>query len=110
MLSDHEQRKLALIEEGLAADDRRFVHAFGRRSAAGRRRWRARAAIAFGSLMVVIGLLVGDDPSLILEGLLIGGVGVVWSRWLGSWAAARSTHGDSVQQPAKPPPESSGPL
>jgi hypothetical protein len=58
--------------------------------------------------MVIVGLVAGGDPSLILEGLLIGGVGVVWSRWLASRAAERPTHGDPVQ-PAEPPPESSGP-
>lgn len=109
MLSDHEQRKLALIEAGLTADDRRFAHAFGRRSAAGRRRWPARAAMWLGSVMVIIGLVSGGVASLILEGLLIGGAGVVWSRWLAPRAAARPSHGDSVQ-PAKPPPEASGSL
>jgi hypothetical protein len=109
MLSDHEQRELTLIEAGLAADDRRFARAFGRRSVAGRRRWPARAATCLGSLMVVIGLLSGAVPSLILEGLLIGGAGVVWSWWLASRAPARPSDGNSVQ-PAKRPPESSGPV
>lgn len=107
MLSDHEQRKLALIEAGLAADDSRFAHAFGRRATPGRRRWPARAAMILGTLMVVVGLLAGGVPGLILQGLLIGGAGFVWSRWLAPWAAARRSRTDSVQ-PAGPPPESSG--
>jgi hypothetical protein len=84
MLSNHERRELARIEQGLAAEDRRFTQvlsAFRGGGEAGRRRWPARAVTGFGILVLVAGLVAGADAGLILQGLVITAVGVAWS-WL----------------------------
>ena len=105
MLSDHEQRELTLIEHGLAADDRRFVRALQRRRLAGPRRWPSRVIVGFGVLVLVVGLVAGADTVLVLQGLLITGTGVVWSRWRVRRTGAEPGGGDST----RPNPHSAGP-
>jgi hypothetical protein len=84
MLSNHERRELARIEEGLAAEDRRLTQVLSAFRSGGhnrRRRWLARAVSGFGILVLVAGLVAGADAGLMLQGLLITAVGVTWS-WL----------------------------
>ena len=80
MLSEHERRQLSLIEQGLRDDDGRFVASFRRRRSAPRQRWWARALLTLGLLLVALGLLT-LSATLVLEGLMVVGVGVAWSRW-----------------------------
>jgi Protein of unknown function (DUF3040) len=77
MLSDHEQRELAMIKEGLA-DDRRLVEVLGGDGPAPSRNRRIRALVGFGILLLVVGLVCGDGR-LFLERLLIGSAGLAWS-------------------------------
>lgn len=110
MLSDRERRELAMIEQGLSADDGRFVDGFRTtRAARGRRqhRWPVRALIGFGILLVVVGLLTGAG-GLFMQGLLFGGAGLGWSRWRARRAAAEPPGGDPEQpspRPGQTPPE-----
>ena len=83
MLSDRERRVLAMIEEGLRADEGRFVdalHATTARRDPRQHRWAVRALAGFGVLLVVLGM-VTDSGGLIMQGLLFGTAGVAWSRW-----------------------------
>lgn len=106
MLSDHERRELGLIEDGLA-DDRRLVDVLGGDRRVRHRRWQVRALIGFGSLLLTIGIVTGAGM-LVLQGLLIGGVGIAWSRWRALRGAAGSTGSDrerSSPRPFGPPPD-----
>jgi Protein of unknown function (DUF3040) len=98
MLNDHERRELALIEEGLSAEGRRWDRAFVGGGRDRRRRWLARGLLAFGILMLVVGLLAADAP-LILQGLLTGGAAILWSRWRAHRVAAETT-GRAPHSPA----------
>jgi Protein of unknown function (DUF3040) len=82
MLSEREQRELALIEQRLHDDDRRFAASFrGRRGVPRpRRQWPVWALIGVGLLLVLAGLVTGIS-SVWVEGLLVAGTGVAWSRW-----------------------------
>ncbi len=84
MLSDHERRELALIEQGLETDPRL---AASLAEVPRRRRWPIRLLTIFGVLLILIGLLTGAG-GLVLQGLLAAGAGVAWSRWR-TWQAAR---------------------
>jgi hypothetical protein len=104
MLNEREQRVLAMIEQGLRADERRFVEAF--HAAATRRdprryRWPYRAVLAFGILLVVVGLLTASG-GLFIQGLLFGAVGVAWSRWRKGRAAAKPRGGDPERPSLRP--------
>jgi hypothetical protein len=103
MLNNRERRLLAMIEQGLSADDRRFVDAFRVGRAVGQRppRWPIRALIGFGILLVVVGLLTGAG-GLFMQGLLFGGAGVAWSRWRARRAAAEPPGGDPNQPSPRP--------
>jgi Protein of unknown function (DUF3040) len=85
MLSDYELRELALIEKGLAEEDRRLAESLRPRDAKRvtpwtRRRWMSRALLGFGVLLLVVGLLTSAD-GVFMQGLLFGGGGVFWLRW-----------------------------
>ena len=102
MLSDHEQRELAMIKEGLA-DDRRLVEVLGGDGPGpSRRRW-IRALVGFGILLLAVGTVCGDGR-LVLEGLLIGSAGIAWSRWR-RWRAAKAAR----RPAAAPSPRLAGP-
>jgi Protein of unknown function (DUF3040) len=82
MLNEREWRVLAMIEQGLRAEERRFAKAFDTGTAGRKRRssrWPIRALVGFGILLVVLGLLASAG-GLFLQGLLFGGTGVAWSR------------------------------
>ena len=81
MLSDREQQELARIEESLLAEDRRLADSLrqGPRIDA-TRRWPARALLAFGIALIVIGALTSVE-TLILQGILATGGGIAWLRW-----------------------------
>lgn len=96
MLSDRERRVLAMIEEGLRAEEGRFVDAFHATTARRdprQHRWAVRALVGFGILLVVLGM-VTDSGGLIMQGLLFGTVGVAWSRWRSRQAERERTGGD----------------
>ena len=98
MLNERESRMLDMIERGLCAEEHRFVEAF-RATTAGRERQRrlpARALVAFGILLVVLGVMT-DTGGLFLQGLLFGTAGVAWSRWRKRQAALASPGGDPAQ-------------
>jgi hypothetical protein len=84
MLSEYERRELALIEQGLAEDDRKLAESFRpRRLPSARRRdrrWMSRSLLGFGVLLLVVGVLTGTY-GLFLQGLLFGGPAVAWMRW-----------------------------
>jgi hypothetical protein len=102
MLNDRERRVLAMIEQGLRADECRFVDAL-RTSRAGRarrqHRWPIRALVGFGILLVVVGLLAASG-GLLVQGLLFSTTGIAWSRWRSPRAATRPPGGE----PDKPSP------
>jgi hypothetical protein len=109
MLNDRERRVLAMIEQGLRADECRFVDAL-RTSRAGRarrqHRWPIRALVGFGILLVVVGLLTAAG-GLFMQGLLFGAAGVAWSRWRTRRAAvAPPGRGpdQSIPRPGQTPP------
>jgi hypothetical protein len=106
MLSDHERRELGRIEDGLAGD-RWLVDVLDGDGRAGRRRWPIRALVCFGILLLSIGILTAGGM-LVLQGLLIGGAGIAWSRWRVWRSRPRSTGADrerSSPRPFGPPPE-----
>jgi len=81
MLSDRERHELALIEEGLRAEDRRFADGFQARPPSRRTpRWPVRALLAFGVFVVAVGVLTSTG-TLVLQGLACIGGGVGWLRW-----------------------------
>jgi hypothetical protein len=84
MLSDHERRELALIEQGLEADPRLAASLGGHRR---QRRWLIRLLTGLGILLIVTGLLTSTG-GLVLQGLLAVGGAVAWSRWR-VWRTAR---------------------
>jgi Flp pilus assembly protein TadB len=109
MLSDRERRELALIEQGLLADDRRFGDGFGPgRAPAGPRRWPARLLVGFGVAVLVISVLTGAGE-LFVQGLAFAAGGIVWIRWQARRAAAGRSHGPSSGPGTRPrrgtPPE-----
>ncbi len=91
MLSDHEQRELAMIKEGLA-DDRRLVEVLGGGRPVPSRTGRIRALLGFGILLLAVGAACGDGR-LFLEGLLVGGAGFAWSWWRRRRAAKAAGRG-----------------
>jgi len=89
VLSDREQRELALIEEELSSD-RHLVALLERRR---RRRWlrrvvNPRAAVVFGVLVILAALVLNLDLTFV-QGLLVAGAGVVWWSWEG-WASEQA--------------------
>jgi hypothetical protein len=109
MLNDRERRVLAMIEQDLRTDGRRFVDAFAPPEPAGERRqrhWPVRALIGFGILLVVVGLLASAG-GLFMQGLLFGTAGVAWSRSRSRRAAGQPPVGYPDQpshRPGQPPP------
>jgi len=99
MLSEREQRELALIEQGLHDDDRGFVASFRSRRSVLRQRWPVWALVGAGLLLVLAGLLTGIS-SVWVEGLVVVGIGVAWSRWQAWRRTARAPKAD----PAQPTP------
>jgi Flp pilus assembly protein TadB len=96
MLSDYERRQLALIEKGFADEDHRLVAALDPKPAGTpwtRRRWLARALLAFGIALLVIGMLTAAD-GLFMQGLLFGATGGVWVHW--QRRARRAGEGDGA--------------
>ena len=87
MLSDHERRELALIEQSLAFDERRLARALTRR------RWPPRALVTFGSLTMAVGSMGGGNEPLLLQGLLAVVAGILWSRRQTRTAAERADGG-----------------
>jgi hypothetical protein len=108
MLSDREQRALAEIEAGLQAEDSRLVGGLRTGPRIDRtRRWPARALLAFGIAVLVIGALTCAE-SLVLQGILFTGIGVAWVRWQSSRAARADPDGGVPRRrgarPDGPPP------
>ncbi len=104
MLSDRERRELAIIERGLADEDRRFADSFrtGRPRAVGRRRrWPIRLLIGFGVLLVVVGLTTGTD-ALFMQGLLSGTGGILWARWRAKHPVGGTDSGQTNQHGSPP--------
>jgi hypothetical protein len=80
MLSEREERELGLIERGLR-DDARFLAAFpGARCPLHRRPRVVRAAIAFGLVLILAGLILSVS-GLALQGLLLAGASYAWWCW-----------------------------
>jgi hypothetical protein len=103
MLSDREQRELRRIEEGLKAEDKRFVQGLRKGPRIDRtRRWPARSLLGFGILLIVIGALTSAG-SLIFEGILFTGIAVAWIRWQAARAARADGPGGRPVRPAGRP-------
>ena len=80
MLSEREERELLVIEAGLR-DDGRFASAFPTaRRPLHRRRWVVRAAITFGLVLILAGLVLSAS-GLALQGLLLTGGSYAWWCW-----------------------------
>lgn len=94
MLSDRERHELALIEQGLAAADRRFADSFRTGSRTDQRRWPIRALLGFGVFVLVVAVVTGAD-GLFLQGLVFVGGGIAWSRW----RAGRARRADEAAAP-----------
>jgi Protein of unknown function (DUF3040) len=97
MLSEHERRELALIEQELG-QDQGLVASFHARKASRRDRWLVRGLIAVGILLVVTGVAAGVG-GLVLQGLLAVGTGVGWSRWRAWRAAGKPPGADRPEHP-----------
>jgi hypothetical protein len=106
MLSDREQQELARIEQALLAEDRRFAEGLRKGPRVDRtRRWPARALLAFGVFVIVIGALTSAGM-LVFQGLVVTGAGVVWVRW----QAARRGYSDGATGfPVRPANHPDGP-
>jgi hypothetical protein len=79
MLSDHEKRELALMEQALQ-DDPGCMRSLRRMNDPwGRHLWKVRAAIGFGVFLMVAGMIL-DLGSVLFEGSLV--VVVVGLGWL----------------------------
>ena len=104
MLSDWEQRELALIERGLR-EDSRFAAAFpGERLPLRRRPWVLKLLIALGLLMALSGLAVGDG-GLTLRGALLAGAIYGWWRWRVRSVTTEATHSErGADRPWRIPP------
>ena len=80
MLSEREERELALIEQGLL-DDGRLPAVFpGPRRPLHRRPWAVRTAIALGLVLFLGGLMLAA-AGVALQGLLIAGTSYGWWCW-----------------------------
>jgi Flp pilus assembly protein TadB len=110
MLSEHDRRELALIEERLRSDDRRFADTFQTARPGWRRdrRWARRALLGLGAFMLIVGLAAGA-AELVLQGLLVVGAGIVWTLLRRRTAAAerrpaaRPQPGDRPSWDVSPP-------
>lgn len=103
MLSNRELQELALIEEGLRAEDRRFAAGFEKEPARVRtRRWPARALLAFGVFVVVTGVLTSTE-TLVMQGLVCVAAGVGWMRWQAVRAARAAVAGGVAPRPGARP-------
>ena len=98
MLSEHDRRELALIEEQLRSDDRRFADTFhaGRPGPRRDRRWARRALVGFGAFTLMVGLAAGA-AGLFLQGLLVLGAGIVWTLLRRRTAAGKGRSAGSAQ-------------
>ena len=98
MLNEHDRRELALIEERLRSDDRRFADTF-HADLPGRRRdhrWARRALVGFGAFMLMVGVAAGA-AELFLQGLLAVGAGIVWTLLRRRTAAGKGRSAGSAQ-------------
>jgi hypothetical protein len=86
MLSEHERRQLARIEEGLEADPQLVASL---RDVRRRRRRLVRVLIAFGILLILSGMLT-NTGALVLQGFLAVGAGCAWFWWPAYRATRRS--------------------
>lgn len=78
MLSNHEERELALLEASLRETAfRRFLRTV--EGPVWRQRWKLRLLLAFGVLVTVCGIITGSD-SVLNQGVLITGVVALY--WL----------------------------
>lgn len=110
MLSEHDRRELALIEERLRSDDQPFADTFqaGRLRPRRDHRWMRRALVGFGAFILMVGLAAGD-AGLFLQGLLVFGAGIGWTlvhRWTAAGkgrSAGSGRPGDSSRGDASPP-------
>ena len=103
MLSEYEQRQLALIEKGFAAEDEKLAAALDPRPAGTpwtRRRWLARTLLGFGIALLVLGMATAAD-GLFMQGLVFGGLGGYWLYWLRR--TLRTTRDGDVQEPTTRP-------
>jgi hypothetical protein len=79
MLSNREERELALLEQALLADRdcRRTVRKMDRRSV--RRLWKFQAALGFGVFVLIAGMVL-DSEAIAAEGFVIGFLaGLAWA-------------------------------
>ena len=96
MLSNHERRELARIEQGLRDDpDWREPQGAGR--IPWWRRWGIRLLAGFSGLLMFIGVLT-TDGDLLLQGVLLMGASCGW--WLGRQVVeAKAAERSKDQQP-----------
>jgi hypothetical protein len=98
MLSNHERRELARIEQGLREDPEwHEPQAMTERSTRWRR-WGLRLLIGFASLVLVIGVITTADD-LLLQGVLMMGAACGW------WLCRQVAAGKAQSRPADHQPE-----
>ena len=97
MLSNHERRELARIEQGLREDpDWREPQGMAARTPWWRR-WGIRLLAGFSGFLMVIGVLT-TDGDLLLQGVLLMGASCGW--WLGRQVVeAKAAERSKDQQP-----------
>ena len=96
MLSNHERRELARIEQGLREDPEwREPHGVTEHSTWWRR-WGLRLLIGFAGVVMVIGVIT-TAGNLLLQGVLMTGAACLW--WLCRQAAAARAESRSADDP-----------
>jgi Flp pilus assembly protein TadB len=102
MLSNHERRELARIEQGLR-DDPSWREPRGLpEGTTWWHRWGLRLLIAFSGLVMTIGVIT-TAGELLLQGVLMMGAACAW--WLCRQAAAARAESQSQSQSPDLPPE-----
>jgi hypothetical protein len=103
MLSDRERQELALIEQRLQAEDRRFADGFQIGPRARRiRRWPTRALLVFGVFVMAVGVLTSTEM-LVMQGVLCVGAAIVWMRRQAVQAARAAVADGVVPRPGARP-------
>ena len=94
MLSDHEKRELALIEQELQDDPGCVRSARWLKDPLARHLWKVRAAIGFGAFVLLAGMILNSGTLVAQGGLIVVAVGFGWLH-IRTWKAPPSRQRDA---------------